>query len=82
MVVMILASLRAGQRPAGPVVNNTQPVYAANNIYDEAIDVVIVQHLTVNAVQEYFETTLSLSAKHIHPLQEEGITHLHDLAKF
>ena len=82
MAVMILASLRAGQRPAGPVVNNIQPVYVANNDYDEAIDGAVVQHLTVNAVQTYFETTLALSAKHIHALREEGITHPHDLAQF
>ena len=82
MAVMTLASLRAGQRLVGPVVNNTQPVYAANNNYDEAIDGVIVQHLTVNAVQTYFETTLALSAKHIHALRKEGITHPHDLAQF
>ena len=82
MALMILANLCAGQRPAGPVMNNTQPVYAANNNYDEAIDGVIVQHLTVNAVQTYFETTLALSAKHIYALQEEGITHPHDLAQF
>ena len=50
MVVIILASLRAGQRPAGPVVNNIQLVYATNNNYNEAIDGVIVQHLTVVAV--------------------------------
>ena len=82
MAVMILASLRAGQRPVGPVVNNLQPVYAANNNYNEAIDGVIVQHLTVNAVQTYFETTFALSAKHIHALREEGITHPHNLAQF
>ena len=57
MAMMILANLRAGvqQRAAGPVVNNTQPIYAANNDYDEAIDGVLVQHLIVPAVQEYFE---------------------------
>ena len=82
MALMILASLRAGQHPAGPVVNNTQPVYAANNDYDEAIDGAVVQHLTVNAVQTYFETTLALLAKHIHALREEGITHPHNLAQF
>ena len=82
MALMILANLCAGQCPAGPVVNNTQPVYAANNDYDEVIDGVIVQHLTVNAVQTYFETTLALAPKHIHALREEGITHPHDLAQF
>ena len=80
MAMMILANLRAGQRPAGPVMNNTQVLYAANNDYDEAIDGVIVQHLTVNAVQTYFETTLALAPKHIHALREEGITHPHNLA--
>ena len=82
MAMMILANLQAGQRPAGPVVNNTQPVYAANNDYDEAVDGAIVQHLTVNAVQTYFETTLTLAPKHIHALRDEGITHPHDLAQF
>ena len=82
MGVMILANLRAGQQAAGLIVNNVQPVYAANNNYDEAIDGVIVQHLAINAVQEYFEVTLSLSPKHIHALREEGITHPHDLAQF
>ena len=80
MAVTILANLRAAQRPPGPVVNNTQPVYVANNDYDEAIDGAVVQHLTVNAVQTYFETTLTLAPKHIHALREEGITHPHNLA--
>ena len=82
MTSMVIANLRAAQRPAGPVVNNTQPVYVANNDYDEAIDGAVVQHLTVNAVQTYFEITLALTPKHIHALREEGITHPHDLAQF
>ena len=82
MASMVIANLRAAQRPAGPVVNNTQPVYVANNNYDEAIDGAVVQHLTVNAVQTYFETTLTLAPKHIHALRDEGITHPHDLAQF
>ena len=48
----------------------------------DRIDGAVVQHLTVNAVQTYFETTLALAAKHIHALREEGITHPHDLAQF
>ena len=82
MAMMIPANLRAGvqQRAAGPAVNNTQPVYAADNNYDEAIDGVIVQHLTVTAVQEYFEQIISLLPKHVHALREEDITHPHDLA--
>ena len=82
MAVMILANLCAGQRAARSAVNNTQSVYAANNNYDEALDGVLVQHLTVVAVQIYFEQTLSLLPKHVHFLQEEGITHHHDLAQF
>ena len=82
MAVTILANLRAGQPTAGPVVNNTQPVYATNNNYNEAIDGVILQHLTINAIQEYFEVTLSLSPKQIHALRKEGISHPHDLAQF
>ena len=82
MALMILVNLCAGQRLTGLVVNNTQPVYAANNDYDEAIDGAVVQHLTVNAVQTYFETTLTLTPKHIHALREEGITHPHNLAQF
>ena len=82
MALMILANIRAEQLLAGPVVNNAQPIYAANNDYDEAIDGVIVQHLTVNAVQTYFETTLTLAPKHIYALREEGITHPHNLAQF
>ena len=52
MAMMILANLCVGVQhsAAGPVVNNTQPVYAADNNYNEAIDGVIVQHLTVVAV--------------------------------
>ena len=63
MAMMIIAQLRAGnaQRPAGPIVNNTQPIYSANNDYDEAIDGVLVQHLTVAIVQSFFETILSLT---------------------
>ena len=61
MASMVLTNLQAAQRPAGPVVNNTQPVYVANNDYDEAIDGAVVQHLTVNAAQAYFETTLALA---------------------
>ena len=82
MAMMIINQLCAGitHRAAQPTVNNTQPIYAANNDYDEAIDGVVVQHLTVAAVQVYFETTLSLLPKHVHALREEGITHPHDLA--
>ena len=80
MALMILAQLRAvnAQRPLGPVVNNTQPIYAANNDYDEAIDGVLVQHLTVAAVQAFFETVLSLSYKCTFMLYEmkESLTHI------
>ena len=84
MAMMLIAKLRAGnsQRPVGPIMNNTQLIYAANNDYDEAIDGVLVQHLTVATVQSFFETTLALLPKHVHALREEGITHPHDLAQF
>ena len=84
MALMIIKKLCAGnaQRTAQPIVNNTLPIYAANNDYDEAIDGVIVQHLTVVALQSFFETTLSLSPKQVHALQEEGITLPQDLAQF
>ena len=84
MVMMLIANLRAGnnQRLTGPVVNNTQPLYAANLDYDEAIDGVIVQHLTVAAVQLLFDTTLALLPKYVNALREEGIVHPHDLAQF
>ena len=36
----------------------------------------------MTAIQEYFETTLSLLPKYVHALREEGITHPHDLAQF
>ena len=59
MVMMILAQLCAGilQRATQPTVNNTQPIFSANNFYNKAINEVLVQYLTVPAVQEYFETT-------------------------
>ena len=84
MAMMIIGQLRAGDAllPVGPVVNNIQPIYAANNDYDEAIDGVLIQHLTTVAVREFFETVLSLLPKHIHALREEGITHPHDLTNF
>ena len=84
MATMIIAQLCAEilQRATQPTVNNTQSNCAANNDYNEAIDGVIVQHFTVTAVQEYFETTLSLLPKHVDALREEGITHPHDLAQF
>ena len=83
MTMIIIDQLCAGivQCTAQPIVNNTQPIYAANNDYEEAIDGVLVQHLTVAALQEFFETTLSLSPKHVYTLREEGITHPHDLTQ-
>ena len=52
MAMMIIDQLCTGisQRTAQPTVNNTKPIYAANNDYDEAIDGVIVQYHTVTAV--------------------------------
>ena len=52
MALMIIEQLCAGnaQRMTQPIVNNTQPIYAANNDYEEVIDGAIVTHLTVAAV--------------------------------
>lgn len=40
VALLLMAQLWAGdaQRTAQPVVSNTQPIYAAYNDYDEAID--------------------------------------------
>ena len=48
MAMMILAQLCAGiaQHMAQPTVNNTLPIYAATNDYDEAIDGVLGQQST------------------------------------
>ena len=55
ITMMILANLCAGvqQRAIGPVVNNTQPIYAANNKYDEAIDTLLSQ-LYRNTLSRHF----------------------------
>ena len=71
-----------GGPPGQPLVNNTAPTYVAAPDYAETIDGVRVADLTVGAVQTFFETTLTLAPKHIHALQEEGITHPKDLAQF
>ena len=84
MAMMIIKQLHAGnaRRPGGPAVNNTQPIYAANNDYDGLIDGMLIRHLTVTVVQGFFETVLALQPKHIHALRDEGITHPHDLENF
>ena len=65
-----------------PLVNHTQPTYAADIDYSETVDGVLVTYLTVVAVQEFWEVTLSLLPKHINALRDEGITHPKDLAHF
>ena len=55
MVILVNLSAWIQQRTAGSDVNNTEPVYTANNVFNEAIDEMIIQHLTVTAVQKYFE---------------------------
>ena len=65
-----------------PLVNHTQPTYAADIDYSETVDGVLVTYLTVVAVQEFWEVTFSLLPKHINALQDEGITHPKDLAQF
>ena len=79
-VAQQLISLLDAQGPAaGPVVpsliNNNPPVYAADTNYTKTIDGVNVIHLTVNAIKTFWGVTLSLLPKHIHLLQEEGITY-------
>ena len=65
-----------------PLVNNTQPIYTADADYIETIDGVLVTHLTIQVVQEFWEVTLSLLPKNVHALRGEGITHPKDLALF
>ena len=75
----LIALLNAAQGPTAPVVpplvNHTQPTYIADTDYSETIDGVLVTYLTVAAVQIFWEVTLSLSAKHINALRDEGIIH-------
>ena len=82
MIVIENLCTGVAQQTVQPIVNNTQPIYAANNDYNEAIDGVLVQHLTVATVQAFFETILTFLPKHVHALRKEGITHPHDLAQF
>ena len=42
----------------------------------------LVTYLTIAAVQDFWEMTLSLAPKHINALRDEGITHPKDLAQF
>ena len=65
-----------------PLINNAAPVYIANTNYADTINGVAVTHLTITAVQEFWELTMSLLPKHIHALRGEGITHPKDLAQF
>ena len=65
-----------------PLINHTPPTYAADTNYSETIDGAQVTYLTVVAVQEFWETTLTLAPKHVHALREEGITHPKYLAQF
>ena len=64
------------------LVNHTQPTYVTDTNYFKTIDGVLVTYLTVVAVQNFWEVTLSLLPKHINALQDEGITHPKDLAQF
>ena len=65
-----------------PLVNHTPPTYVADTDYSETINSAQVTYLTVGAIRDFWEVTLSLLLKHIHALRDEGITHLKDLAKF
>ena len=65
-----------------PLINNAAPVYIADTDYADTINGVAVTHLTIAAVQEFWEVTMSLLPKHIHALRGEGITHPKDLAQF
>ena len=64
------------------MVNYAQPTYVADTDYAETIDETLVTHLTVGAIEAFWETTLTLAPKHVHALWEEGITHPKDLAQF
>ena len=85
-VMQMFIDLLKAQGPPGsvasPLVNHTQPTYAADIDYSETVDGVLVTYLTVVAVQEFWEVTLSLLPKHINALRDEGITHPKDLAQF
>ena len=77
------AAAQGPTAPTGPpLVNHSQPTYVADTNYAETIDGARVTYLTVVAVQEFWETTLTLAPKHVHALREEGITHPKDLAQF
>ena len=78
----IIEHLDAVQIKAVGRINNTQPTYTTHSDYSETIDGQQVVHLTVAAVQAFFEVTMSLDSKHVNALREEGITHLIDLAMF
>ena len=65
-----------------PLINNIAPVYTADTDYADTINGVVVTYLTIAAVQEFWEVTMSLLPKHIHALRGEGITHPKDLAQF
>ena len=84
----LIAMLNAGVPVANagpavpPLINNTAPVYIADTNYTDTINGVAVTHLTVAAVQEFWELAMSLLPKNIHALRGEGITHPKDLAQF
>ena len=78
----IIEHLDAVQDGTMSGIDNTQPAYAAHSDYSETIDGRPVVHLTVAAVQAFFEVTMSLDSKHVNALREEGITHPIDLAMF
>ena len=65
-----------------PLINNTATVYTADTNYTKTINGIVVTHLTIAAVQEFWEVTLSLLPKHVPTLRGEGITHPKDLALF
>ena len=67
---------------AASLVSNTQPQYVTDVDYKEAIYGAIVTHLTIQAVQHFWEVTLVFRPKPVNALQEEGITHPKDLALF
>ena len=72
-VAQMLIDLLNAQGPLGsvvpPLVNHTQPTYAADTDCSETIDDVLVTYLTVAAVQDFWEVTLSLVHKYINALR-------------
>ena len=84
LVASMLIALMNAQGPTAqvvpPLVNHTPPTFAAHIDYSETVNGALVTYLTVVAVQDFWEVTLSLLPKHIHALRDEGITHPMDLA--